>query len=63
MAMVLGFVAPSADAATREFYFAPLGGDRGLSQNSVTALVQDTQGFVWVEIGRASCRERVLQVV
>ena len=41
-------LAPSAAAATREFYFAPPGGDRALSQNSVTALAQDPQGFVWV---------------
>ena len=41
-------LAPSADAATREFYFAKPGGDRALSQNSVTALAQDPQGFVWV---------------
>ncbi|MGH8076288.1 MAG: diguanylate cyclase domain-containing protein, partial [Lysobacter sp.] len=47
MSLGIGF-APRADAATREFYFAKLGGDRGLSQNSVTALAQDRQGFVWV---------------
>ena len=41
-------LAPIADAATREFYFAKPGGDRALSQNSVTALAQDPQGFVWV---------------
>ncbi len=47
--MLLGFgLAPSAAAATREFYFAKPGGDRGLSQNSVTALAQDAQGFVWI---------------
>ncbi len=39
---------PRADASTREFYFARPGGDRALSQNSVTALVQDPKGFVWV---------------
>ncbi len=49
VALLLGFgLAPSADAATREFYFAKLGGERGLSQNSVTALAQDAEGFVWV---------------
>ena len=47
--MLFGFgLASSADAVTREFYFAKPGGDHGLSQNSVTALVQDPQGFVWV---------------
>jgi len=40
-------VAPQAAAAVREFYFARLGSERGLA-NSVTALRQDAQGFVWV---------------
>ncbi|MGQ4661480.1 EAL domain-containing protein [Lysobacter sp. F6437] len=35
-------------AATRDYYFTPVGSARGLSQNTVTAMVQDTQGFVWV---------------
>lgn len=42
-----GFM-PRADAATREFYFDRIGRERGLAQNTVNALVQDTQGFVWV---------------
>ena len=45
---LLGPAHRSAQAATREFYFQSLGSDRGLVQNSVTALVQDRQGFVWV---------------
>lgn len=40
-------VLPAA-AATRNFYFTRLGSETGLAQNSVTALAQDTQGFVWV---------------
>ena len=40
-------VLPAA-AATRDFYFTRLGSETGLAQNSVTALAQDTQGFVWV---------------
>jgi diguanylate cyclase (GGDEF)-like protein/PAS domain S-box-containing protein len=39
---------PHAVAATRAFYFQSLGSERGLVQNTVTALVQDRQGFVWV---------------
>ena len=37
-----------AAAATRDYYFRRIGSDRGLAQNSVTALAQDPQGFVWV---------------
>ncbi|WP_196778721.1 EAL domain-containing protein [Cognatilysobacter tabacisoli] len=40
--------APGADAATRDYYFARLGSERGLGQNSVNALAQDPLGFVWV---------------
>ncbi len=35
-------------AATRDYYFQRIGSERGLAQNSVTALAQDAQGFVWV---------------
>lgn len=42
-----GTVLPAA-AATRNYYFTRLGSDVGLAQNSVTALAQDAQGFVWV---------------
>ncbi|WP_345476067.1 EAL domain-containing protein [Lysobacter panacisoli] len=41
-------LAPSAVAATRDFYFSRLGSERGLTQNTVTALAQDGQGYVWV---------------
>jgi diguanylate cyclase (GGDEF)-like protein/PAS domain S-box-containing protein len=37
-----------AAAATREFYFASVGSERGLAQNTVNALAQDPQGFIWV---------------
>lgn len=35
-------------AATRDFHFRTIAGAQGLAQNSVTAMVQDPQGFVWV---------------
>ncbi len=35
-------------ASVRDYYFTPLGSDRGLAQNTVRSLVQDPQGFVWV---------------
>ena len=41
-------IAASAHAATRDYYFRRIASDRGLAQNSVTALVQDPQGFIWV---------------
>ncbi len=40
--------AAPASAATRDFYFSRLGSERGLVQNTVTALAQDRQGYVWV---------------
>lgn len=43
----LGIAAPCA-ALTRDFYFERLGSERGLAQNTVNALAQDAQGFVWV---------------
>ncbi|MGQ4584492.1 EAL domain-containing protein [Lysobacter sp. F60174L2] len=45
--LAAGWSAP-APAATRDYYFTPVGSARGLNQNTVTAMVQDTQGFVWV---------------
>jgi diguanylate cyclase (GGDEF)-like protein/PAS domain S-box-containing protein len=39
---------PAAGASVREFYFQRLGSEQGLVQQTVTALVQDPQGFVWV---------------
>ena len=41
-------VSAPASAATRDFYFQRLGSEYGLAQNTVTALAQDGEGFVWV---------------
>jgi diguanylate cyclase (GGDEF)-like protein/PAS domain S-box-containing protein len=41
-------VATAAPAATREFYFEPVGSEHGLTQSSVSAITQDSLGFVWV---------------
>jgi diguanylate cyclase (GGDEF)-like protein/PAS domain S-box-containing protein len=41
-------MSPDAGALTRDYYFARLGSERGLGQNTVNALAQDAQGFVWV---------------
>jgi diguanylate cyclase (GGDEF)-like protein/PAS domain S-box-containing protein len=41
-------IARDASALTRDYYFERLGSERGLGQNTVNAMVQDTQGFVWV---------------
>ena len=38
----------SARAAERDYYFAHAGGEYGLAQNTVTALLQDDDGFIWV---------------
>ncbi|QNP41506.1 EAL domain-containing protein [Lysobacter solisilvae (ex Woo and Kim 2020)] len=40
--------AGDATALTRDYYFQRLGSERGLGQNTVNAMVQDAQGFVWV---------------
>ncbi|RPE74858.1 EAL domain-containing protein [Vulcaniibacterium tengchongense] len=48
LALASWLLALPAAAATRDFYFARLGSDRGLMQNTVTALAQDPEGFVWV---------------
>lgn len=47
--MTLGWAAaPELSAASREFYFEWLSGERGLSQNTVHDLLQDRDGFVWI---------------
>lgn len=46
--LALALAAAPVAAATRDFYFSRLGSERGLTQNTVTAMVQDQQGFVWV---------------
>ena len=45
---VLGTWSAPAQSATRDYYFTPVGSERGLAQNTVTAMVQDPQGFVWI---------------
>ncbi|GAB6196202.1 EAL domain-containing protein [Lysobacter xanthus] len=47
LAALLATSAP-ARSATREFYFESVGSERGLTQSSVGAIVQDRLGFVWV---------------
>lgn len=49
MAGLLGAgLAGHAGAVTRDFYFERIGSERGLAQNTVNALAQDAQGFIWV---------------
>ena len=38
----------SAQALRRDHYFNRLGNDLGLAQQSIQALIQDEQGFIWV---------------
>ena len=44
----LAGASPRADATVRDFYFKRLGTEQGLVQNTITALAEDAQGFVWV---------------
>ena len=37
----------AAHAAEREYYFQGIGSERGLAQNTINALLQDRQGFIW----------------
>ena len=37
-----------ADALRRDFHFQTIGSEEGLAQNTVTALLQDRAGYVWV---------------
>ncbi|HET8819193.1 MAG TPA: EAL domain-containing protein [Xanthomonadaceae bacterium] len=46
--LALAGASPRADATVRDFYFKRLGTDQGLVQNTITALEEDAQGFVWV---------------
>ncbi|MDR7100737.1 diguanylate cyclase (GGDEF)-like protein/PAS domain S-box-containing protein [Lysobacter niabensis] len=52
MALIAGLlgagIARDAGALTRDYYFERIGSARGLGQNTVNALAQDAQGFVWV---------------
>ncbi|HEX2594838.1 MAG TPA: diguanylate cyclase, partial [Luteimonas sp.] len=45
--MLLSCATPAV-AAVRDYYFERVGGAHGLAQNTVTALAQDLDGFVWV---------------
>ena len=46
--MLLVLCAAQASAAVRDYYFERAGGAHGLAQNTVTALAQDADGFIWV---------------
>jgi ligand-binding sensor domain-containing protein len=48
IALVLACVCLQAGAAVRDYYFERAGGTQGLAQNTVTALAQDGDGFIWV---------------
>ncbi|HET7925428.1 MAG TPA: two-component regulator propeller domain-containing protein, partial [Rhodanobacteraceae bacterium] len=37
-----------ADALRRDFHFQTIGSEQGLAQNTVTALLQDQAGYLWV---------------
>lgn len=41
-------VSVPAQAVARDYYFAAATGQGGLAQNTVTAMVQDADGFVWI---------------
>jgi diguanylate cyclase (GGDEF)-like protein/PAS domain S-box-containing protein len=46
--LLLSLCALPAAAAERDYYFERAGGEHGLAQNTVTALAQDADGFIWV---------------
>jgi diguanylate cyclase (GGDEF)-like protein/PAS domain S-box-containing protein len=48
LALVLSSAGVQASAAVRDYYFEHAGGTQGLAQNTVTALAQDDEGFVWI---------------
>ena len=49
VAWLLAFAgAGSAAAAQRDYYFHTLDNRQGLAQSSITAMLQDREGFVWV---------------
>lgn len=37
-----------AETILRDYYFTRIGSESGLSQNTVTSVLQDPQGFIWV---------------
>lgn len=48
VALLMAALPALASTAVRDYYFTRVGSDRGLSQNTITALLQDPKGFVWV---------------
>src|SRR5690606_14517215 len=48
IALLTAALPAPANAAVRDYYFTRIGSDQGLSQNTITALLQDPRGFVWV---------------
>jgi PAS domain S-box-containing protein len=46
--LAAGASVPAGAVSVREFYFQRLGSEHGLVQQTVTAMVQDPQGFAWV---------------
>ncbi|MCJ0825564.1 EAL domain-containing protein [Luteimonas sp. 50] len=48
LVLLLASACLQASAAVRDYYFQRTDGSEGLAQNTVTALVQDGDGFIWV---------------
>jgi len=48
LALVLALIPALTQAVVRDYYFRTLDSRQGLLQNTVTALFQDREGFVWV---------------
>ena len=48
LALLLASACLQASAAVRDYYFERTDGSEGLAQKTVTALVQDGDGFIWV---------------
>ncbi len=46
--MALCCASVPSQAVVRDYYFESAGGEQGLAQNTVTVMLQDTDGFVWV---------------
>ncbi|MGV8942012.1 MAG: EAL domain-containing protein [Lysobacter sp.] len=47
-ALLVAAIPSIAHATVRDYYFSRIGSDKGLTQNTVTAMIQDPQGFVWI---------------
>lgn len=48
LAPLLAQAATSGEATLREFYFRTTGIEQGLSENTVSAVMQDREGYLWV---------------